>query len=307
MRILVTGGAGFIGSHFVRTFYNTWGAELIVFDALTYAACDTFKDLPVTFIKGNVRDPRKVLSTLRRHKITHVVHMAAETHVDNSISDPEAFIRTNIIGTFNLMEAVRLLKKQIERVVYVSTDEVYGSVLEGMSSEFDPLEPSSPYSASKAAGEMVCSGHFVTYGLPIIVTRGSNTFGPRQHEEKLIPKTVKHIMSGAAVPVYGNGLHMRDWMSVDDHVQGIWKVLHDGIPGATYNIGARNVMTNLQMVEVIRAIVCLEGGPEGVISRVADRPGHDARYAVNPGKLEKMGWRSSAFDLRPTVKQLMMQ
>lgn len=307
MRILVTGGAGFIGSRFVRAIRMTPGLEaIVVYDALTYAACDRFGDCSdVTLIQANVRDPRKLATVIRHFQITHVVHFAAETHVDNSILDPERFVRTNILGTHNLLEAVRERGRQVQRMVYVSTDEVYGSVLKGEASEDWTLAPSSPYSASKAAGEMLCRGAWVTYGTPVVITRGCNTFGPRQNKEKFIPKCVHSIMHGKSIPIYGDGGQRREWIHVDDHVMGILVALQRGMFGMAYNIGSGVRMTNLALADEIIRIVRDEGGPPGFCESVADRPGHDLRYAIDSTLLKQLRWECGPFDLKRVVKELL--
>lgn len=279
---------------------------LVVYDALTYAACDRFGDCSdVVLIQANVRDRQKIASVLKQFHITHVVHFAAETHVDNSILDPERFVRTNILGTNNLLDAVRSLGRQVQRMVYVSTDEVYGPVLKGVATEDWRCRPSSPYSASKLAGEALCIAAVRTFGLPIVITRGCNTYGPRQHKEKLIPKAVDCIMHGKSVPVYGNGLQEREWMHVDDHVSGVLVALQRGVFGSVYNIGSGIRKNNLELLEEIITIVRDEGGPPGFVESVTDRPGHDVRYAIDSTLLKGLRWQCGPWDLKGVVKELL--
>ncbi len=310
MHLLVTGGAGFIGSQFVHM-VSDLAETVIVIDALTYAGKpEAIEGFPknVKNVIADIRDPNRVAGIIRRHSrhLTHVVHLAAETHVDRSIADEEPFIRTNIIGTAHLLSAVRTLG--LKKMVYVSTDEVYGSRLQGRSHEGDPLNPSSPYAASKAAGEMLCLAEFRTFGVPIVITRGTNTYGPFQHQEKFIPTIIRRIMAREAVPIYGDGLQMRDWMHVMDHCAGIFTALVKGEPGEVYNLGSRNVISNLELVRHIAKIIEEEGGPKTFrVEHVTDRKGHDKRYSVDPGKAEqKIGWGNTVpFDLRSTVRSYM--
>lgn len=284
MNLLVTGGAGFIGRHFVR-YAAPLADRVFVVDALTYAGDEAaMKCLPsnVTARVVNIRDVNHLRSTLTKCKPTHIVHLAAETHVDRSITDAEAFILTNIIGTANLLEICRQAP-MVEKMVYVSTDEVYGGEQNNVN-ELAPLNPSSPYSASKAAAEMLCLAEFHTYKLPVVITRGTNTYGPGQHQEKFLPTIVRKLFHGRPVPIYGDGLQVRDWMHVTDHCTGIWAALVSGTPGEVYNLGARNPMTNLGLVEKVAA--CL--GKVAGVEHVEDRKGHDRCYSVSPAKAEQI-------------------
>jgi len=302
--LLVTGAAGFIGSHFTRMMMREQAFDKVVaFDSLTYAGRPEALDVQGVKVEiGNILDKRKVLSLFRRNAFTHVVHMAAETHVDRSIFGAEKFAQTNVIGTTNLLSA---LNSSLTKFVYVSTDEVYGTKLTGLSVETDVLHPSSPYSASKAGGEMMCLAFKTTHGLPVVITRGTNTFGPWQNKEKLIPMIVDKVMHQQPVPVYGDGLQMRDWISVEDHCRAIWRALEVGSPGEAYNVGARNVMTNLTLISLVMNIIHGKGGPLGEMTHVADRLGHDRRYAVDPSKMERLGWSPHVFDMAPTVQSYM--
>jgi dTDP-glucose 4,6-dehydratase len=308
MFVLVTGGAGFIGAHFARMAARHPGVErVLVVDAFTYASSmENLVDRPrsVEVEHGNVRDSGKMESVFRNHPITHVVHMAAETHVDRSISDGEPFVRTNVMGTANVLAAAR---KRQPMFVYVSTDEVYGTVLHAVR-EDAPLRPSSPYSASKAAGELLCMAEHRTFGTPVAITRGTNTYGPGQHCEKLIPHVVRCVMRREPVPIYGDGLQCRDWIHVHDHCSAIWSVLTRATPGEAYNVGVRNVRSNLDIIRTICSIIAEEGGPQThKLAHVVDRKGHDRGYAVDPSKLEQLlEWEAKTpFDLRSTVTHYM--
>lgn len=311
MHVLVTGGAGFIGTHFVRMLSrHPEVRQVIVFDAFTYASRKLEKMDPVVIEQANLRDSGKVRSVLRNYPIEWIVHLAAESHVDRSIIDPERFVKTNVLGTANLLGAARECGRRIKNFVYVSTDEVYGTVLRGMSSETDPVHPSSPYSASKAGGELLCIAEGITHGLNVVITRGANTYGPGQNREKLIPMIVSNVMRRLPVPIYGDGLQVRDWMHVLDHCSGIWAALTRGTPGEIYNLGARNCLSNLEVVGAICKIIEEEGGPKTAnLQHVTDRKGHDRRYAVNPGKAEQLlEWTPRRpFDLRETVISYMSE
>ena len=285
MRVLVTGGAGFIGSHFVRTLlaggYPAFaGAEVLVLDLLTYAGTRT--NLPVdprlTFVHGDIRDPVMVGAVMPGTDV--VVHFAAESHVDRSISGAADFVSTNVVGTQVLLQAA--LDARVARFVHVSTDEVYGSIDEGSWPETHPLEPNSPYSASKAGSDLLARSYHRTFGLPVCITRCSNNYGPHQFPEKVIPLFVTNLLDGHKVPLYGDGLNVRDWLHVDDHCHGIALVAEKGRDGEVYNIGGGTELTNLELTTRLLAAV---GKGEEMIERVPDRLGHDRRYSVDWTKI----------------------
>lgn len=287
--ILVTGGAGFIGSNFCRYMLNKHpDYNVHVLDALTYAGnpenlADLQDNLRFGFTHGDIRDKSVVLGLVKNSDA--VINFAAETHVDRSIDDPGDFVLTDVYGVFMLLEACKQFG--IEKFVHISTDEVYGSIQEGSFKEGDPLEPNSPYSASKAGGELLVRSYFVTYGLPVLVTRGSNTFGPYQYPEKLIPFFVTNAIDDKPLPVYGDGLQTRDWIYVLDHCEGIDIVLHKGEAGMVYNIGGGNEHTN---IEITKMILALLDKPESLIKYVTDRPGHDQRYSLDCSQMRELGW-----------------
>jgi dTDP-glucose 4,6-dehydratase len=287
-RILVTGGAGFIGSNFVRHVFATTDDTVTVFDALTYAGNvstlqDVADDPRYDFVKGDICDREAMHFAMRDHDA--VVHFAAESHVDRSILGPDAFVQTNCFGTNVVMDTARQL--EIPRVVHIGTDEVYGSVEAGSSSETDPLEPRSPYSASKAGSDLIALSYFATYGLNVSVTRCTNNFGPYQYPEKAIPLFTTNLLDGARVPLYGDGLNERDWIHVDDHCAGVQLVLDAGNPGEIYNIGAGNETPNRVLVDKLLAIL---GKNEESVQYVTDRLGHDRRYSVDITKIKALGW-----------------
>ncbi len=289
MRILVTGGAGFIGSNYVRHVLRSTDHEVVVYDALTYAGnLSTLRDVDddprYRFHKGNICDPSTLEDAMR--DCDAVVHFAAESHVDRSIIGPDDFINTNCFGTNVVMDVARRL--DIERVVHIGTDEVYGSVEVGSSKETDPLEPRSPYSASKAGSDLIALSYHHTYGLPVTVTRCTNNFGPYQYPEKAIPLFTTNLLDGKQIPLYGDGLNERDWLYVDDHCAGVQLVLEKGAPGEIYNIGAGNETPNRALVDKLLAIL---GKDESSVSYVPDRLGHDRRYSVDIGKVTALGWR----------------
>jgi dTDP-glucose 4,6-dehydratase len=290
--ILVTGGAGFIGSAFVRHMIERYPHyNLIVLDKLTYAGnldnLLSVDDEPnFRFERGDIGDRDAVRRLCNQHAIDTIVNFAAESHVDRSILNPEAFIQTDVVGVYVLLEAARALG--IGRVHHVSTDEVYGSIAEGSFREGDPLEPNSPYAASKAGGELLVRAYHTTYGLHTTVTRGSNTFGPYQYPEKLAPFFITEAIDDRPLPVYGDGMQVRDWLYVDDHARGIDLVLHEGTPGEVYNLGGDSERHNL---EVTRLILRLLNKPESLIRYVTDRPGHDRRYALDSSKVRALGWQ----------------
>ncbi len=290
--ILVTGGAGFIGSNFVRYMLRQHpDYQLVVFDKLTYAGnvsslLDVHDDPRYHFVRGDIADKHSLADAIRDHQIDTIVNFAAESHVDRSILEPDAFIHTDVVGTYVLLEAARQFG--LERLHQVSTDEVYGSIPAGAFKEGDPLEPNSPYSASKAGGELMVRAYHETYGLNTVVTRGSNTFGPYQYPEKMAPLFITNAIDNEPLPLYGDGRQVRDWLYVVDHCAGIDLVLHRGAAGEVYNLGGGNERHN---IDVTRQILKLLDKPEILIRPVADRPGHDRRYALDCAKLHALGWR----------------
>lgn len=290
--ILVTGGAGFIGSAFVRRMVTRYPHyTIVVLDKLTYAGnLDNLipvQDAPnYHFERGDIAHRETVQRVIEQYGVDAIVNFAAETHVDRSILDPDAFIHTDVVGVYTLLDVARQLG--VPRVHHVSTDEVYGSIPEGFFREADPLLPNSPYAASKAGGEMMVRAYHVTYGLHTTVTRGSNTFGPYQYPEKLAPFFITEAIDDRPLPLYGDGMQVRDWLYVDDHCDAIDVVLHHGTPGAIYNVGGEHELHN---IEVTRFILKVLGKPESLIRFVADRPGHDRRYALTNDKIRaELGW-----------------
>jgi dTDP-glucose 4,6-dehydratase len=289
-RYLVTGGAGFIGSNFVRWILDHESdATVTNLDAMTYAGVpSTVHELDEypghTFVKGDVRDADLVDEVVPGHDV--VVHFAAESHVDRSISGPAAFLETNVVGTGVLVDAA--YRHGVPRFIHVSTDEVYGSILDGFASESAPLNPSSPYSSSKAGSDLLVSSYGVTYGYDVLITRCTNNYGPYQFPEKVIPLFVTNLLEGKKVPLYGNGLNERDWLHVEDHCSALHLLVDRGKPGEIYNIGANAQLSNLALTESILGTL---GFDDTRIERVPDRLGHDQRYAVDSSKLRGLGWR----------------
>lgn len=289
--LLVTGGAGFIGSNLVRWLLARYPkVRIINLDKLTYAGnLENLRDVEANpryeFIRGDIRDRDLVRTILPR--VWGVVHLAAETHVDRSILDAGEFVLTDVYGSFVLFEALRLAP-QVEVFIHVSTDEVYGSREEGFFSEEDPLEPSSPYSASKAGADRLAHAYNITHGLPIVILRPSNNYGPFQYPEKFIPLFATHALEGRILPLYGDGRQVRDWLHVEDHCRAIDLVLRRGLPGEVFNVAANNEVPN---IEVARRIVNYLGRPENLIKTVPDRPGHDRRYALDCRRIHELGWR----------------
>ena len=304
-RVLVTGGAGFIGSHFVERLVDGHpSCHVVVLDALTYAGRrENLADVPparMTFVHGDIRNPEAVAAAMRG--CDFVLNFAAESHVDRSIESPGEFIQTDVYGVFVLAEEAR--RVGVRRFIQVSTDEVYGEVLEGHATEDWPLNPRSPYAASKAGGDRLAYAYFCTYGLPVVVTRGSNNYGPRQYPEKLVPLFVTNAIDGEPLPVYGTGLNRRDWLHVDDHCDALIALLsHPGIEGETFNIGAGH---ELDVLTITDTLLRLTNRPRTLIRHVEDRPGHDRRYAVDSSKLTRItGWHPRiAFEdgIRATVE-----
>lgn len=303
MKILVTGGAGFIGSNFIHYMLDKHPEDSIVnYDALTYAGnLNSLKGIEnnpsYLFIKGDICDAEAVNRVMEEHSIDTVVHFAAESHVDRSIDDASAFVRSNVLGTGVLLDAA--LKKKITRFVHVSTDEVYGSTLDGSFTELDNLNPSSPYSASKAGSDLLARAYHTTFHLPVVITRCTNNFGPYQYPEKLIPRFVTNLLQDKKVPVYGTGQNIRDWLYVLDHCSAIDFVLRHGEAGEVYNIGGGNEWSNLEITERILESL---GKERSMIEFVQDRPGHDLRYSLDTAKLRSMGW-SPAYTFEEALRE----
>ena len=313
--LLVTGGAGFIGSNFVPYFIeNNPDYHLVNLDLLTYAGnLDNVKEVEnhprYTFVKGDICDRNFIEELFKKHQFQDVIHFAAESHVDNSISGPEAFIKTNVLGTFNLLDTARKLWMSApnqynsgfenSRFHHVSTDEVYGTLGEtGLFEEATPYAPNSPYSASKAGSDMIVRSYFHTYGMNVVTTNCSNNYGPKQHDEKLIPTIIRKAISGENIPIYGDGKNVRDWLYVLDHCKGIELAFKKGKAGETYNIGGRNERNNLYIVDTVCSILDemkpkASGSYKEQITFVKDRPGHDLRYAIDATKIEtELGWKA---------------
>ncbi len=338
MRLLVTGGAGFIGSNFVRYIFKKYpGYKIVVLDKLTYAgnldnlkeflhqdnlfledyyetsyphrSVDSFKTLldkiefiqqisstdSLLFIQGDICDSEVVGRVMPGQDV--VVNFAAQTHVDRSIMEAGSFVTTDVYGTYVLLEAVR--KHKIGRFVHIGTDEAYGSIEKGSFQEKDSLNPSSPYAASKAAADLLVKSYYLTYNLGVIITRSSNNFGPYQHPEKLIPLFITNAMDSESLPLYGDGMNVRDWLYVMDNCSAIDLVLHKGSIGEVYNIGADSEKANIQ---ITRTILKLLGRPESLIKLVQDRPAHDRRYALNSSKTKKLGWKTS-YEFEEAIKE----
>ena len=289
MKLLVCGGAGFIGSTFVRERVRVHGDELTVLDKLTYAGRrENLQEVEsdIQFIQGAIEDPAVVAEALGSHpRCEAIVNFAAETHVDRSISGPEEFIITNMQGTHVLLEAAR---ERGLRYLQVSTDEVYGSIETGSFTEESPLQPSSPYSATKTGADLLVSSYFHTYGLETVICRGSNNYGPHQYPEKLIPLMILNALAADQLPVYGDGKNVRNWLFVEDFARGIGHALEHGAPGEVYNCGGPDECDNLT---VVRKILELTGRDESLIEFVTDRPGHDRRYSLSSEKLRGLGWQ----------------
>ncbi|MBU6329939.1 MAG: dTDP-glucose 4,6-dehydratase [Acidobacteria bacterium] len=288
MRLFVTGAAGFIGSNYVRHVLATTDDEVTVFDALTYAGnlsslADLADDPRYRFVQGDICDREAVAAALDGHDA--VVHFAAESHVDRSIVDPDTFVRTNCLGTNVMCDVAR--RVGVDRFLHISTDEVYGSIESGSFVETDRLGPRSPYSSSKAGSDLIALSYEETHGLPVIVTRSSNNFGPYQFPEKVIPLFVTNLLDGRRVPLYGDGLNIRDWIYVLDNCAGVDLVLRRGVVGEIYNIGGGNETTNRELTEKVLALL---GAGEDMIEYVEDRLGHDRRYSIDCSKARALGW-----------------
>ena len=309
MKLLVTGGAGFIGSAVVRLAI-TRGHAVVNLDALTYAACldnvaEVAGDPGYSFVQADIRDRSALDATLARHRPDAIMHLAAESHVDRSIDGPGAFIDTNVMGTYTLLEAARDYwdangRPEAFRFHHISTDEVFGSLgPTGMFTETTPYDPRSPYSASKAASDHLVRAWHETYGLPVVLTNCSNNYGPYHFPEKLIPVIILNALAGKPLPIYGDGSNVRDWLYVEDHADALLTVLQKGAVGESYNIGGENERTNLELVQTLCAILDRKrpkqsGSYADQITFVTDRPGHDARYAIDPTRIrQELGWRPS--------------
>lgn len=312
---LVTGGAGFIGSNYINLFIEDKEAHIVNLDVLTYAG--NLENLEVdgrenyTFVKGDIRDKELVKNLFEKYRFSQVINFAAESHVDNSILNPAAFVETNINGTFNLLQNAYTLwmngpfelKEEYSdaKFLHVSTDEVYGTLgAEGLFTEETPYAPNSPYSASKAASDFLVRSYFHTYGMPVLTTNCSNNYGPHQHDEKLIPTIIRTALKKKPIPIYGDGRNVRDWLYVEDHCKGINLVLERGKLGETYNIGGRNERENIYIAqkisEILDRLVPRDDGKSytDLITFVKDRPGHDQRYAIDATKLEsQLGWKAN--------------
>jgi dTDP-glucose 4,6-dehydratase len=299
MKLFVTGGAGFIGSNYVRHVLAASDDEITVFDALTYAGnLDNLRglddDARFTFVKGDITDREAVTAAMGGHDA--IVHFAAESHVDRSIASPDEFVHTNCDGTNVMCDVAR--RVGVGRFLHISTDEVYGSIDVGSFTEDDRLGPRSPYSASKAASDLIALSYHTTYDLPVVVTRSSNNFGPYQFPEKVIPLFVTNLLEGEKVPLYGDGMNIRDWCYVDDNCAAVDLVLRNGTIGEVYNIGAGNEVPNRELTETI---LDLTGHDASMIEHVEDRLGHDRRYSIATGKVEALGW-SPQHDFRTALE-----
>jgi len=291
MNILITGGSGFIGSNFIRYMLNEHPDDMIInLDVLSYAGNpDNLKDIHnnpnYLFVQGDICDPVIVDKLMKERKIDHIVHFAAESHVDRSIKDGSVFVRTNVLGTYVLLDSA--MQNGVERFIHISTDEVYGSIINGSFKETDILNPSSPYSSSKAGSDLLVRSFYLTHNLPAIITRCTNNFGPYQHPEKLIPLFITNLLEEMKVPVYGTGQNVRDWIFVLDHCHAVDHILKYGEVGEIYNIGGGAEITNLDITQKILEIL---GKDNTMIKYVKDRPGHDFRYSLDCSKLRETGW-----------------
>lgn len=290
MTLMVTGAAGFIGANFVHYMLkNDPGYELVVYDKLTYAGnLDNLKDVRdrIKFVKGDICDADALGEAIKKYGVDEIINFAAETHVDRSISNASDFLESNIKGVYNMLEATG--KYNIRKYLQISTDEVYGSIQDGSFSETSNINPSNPYSAAKAAGDLLVRSYYNTYKLPVLITRSSNNFGPYQYPEKLIPLMILKALNDEKLPVYGNGMNVRDWIYVEDNCSGIHTAFKKGKLGEVYNIGGGNEKPN---IEIVKLILSQLHKPESLITYVKDRPGHDLRYSLNSKKTMALGWK----------------
>lgn len=288
---MITGGAGFIGSNFIHYLFEKYAdIEVVNYDKLTYAGnLDNLKDIEenprYTFVKGDICDVNLVESVVKKENVDQIVNFAAESHVDRSITGPEVFIKTDVLGTFTLLEACR--KFDVNKYIQISTDEVYGSIEKGSFTEIDSLNPSSPYSASKSSADLLVNSYYVTYDLPVCITRSSNNFGPYQYPEKLIPVFIIKAIHNESLPLYGDGLNVRDWLYVKDNCKAIDLVRQKGKTGEIYNIGADNEHNNMEITNIILKEL---NKPKSLIKNVKDRLGHDRRYSIDSCKIKTLGW-----------------
>lgn len=302
-RYLITGGAGFIGANFVKYLYEVEeNPQVVVLDKLTYSGnLDNLADVAdregFTFVKGDICDPEAVESVM--DGVSAVVNFAAEVAVDRSLNDKESFLKTDMIGVHVLLESVRNHADTVQRYIQISTDEVYGQILEGSFTEQSPLMPRNPYAASKAGGDRLAYSYFASYGLPVIITRASNNYGPWAYPEKVIPLFITNLAEGRDVPIFGDGSQIRDWLYVKDHCSAIYKLIQEGKNGEVYNVGGGQEITNL---ELTKEILRLTGADESRIRFVADRPGHDLRYSLNCEKLKSLGWQPE-YDWKRGLKE----
>ncbi|MBU4501397.1 MAG: dTDP-glucose 4,6-dehydratase [Nanoarchaeota archaeon] len=292
MKIMVTGGAGFIGSNFIRYLLEKYDdVEIINYDKLTYAGnLNNLRDVEdnrrYNFVRGDICDNELVEKIIKKNEVEQLINFAAESHVDRSITGPEHFVKTDIFGTFTLLDACR--KYNVKKYIQISTDEVYGSIEKGSFEETDPLNPSSPYSASKASADMIVNSYYITYGLPVKITRSTNNFGPYQYPEKLIPSFIINALMDKPLPLYGDGLNVRDWLYVEDNCEAIDVVMQKGKNGEVYNIGSGNEKTNIDITKLILKALSKK---ESLIHYVKDRPGHDRRYSLDVTKIKNLGWK----------------
>ncbi|MDY6864660.1 MAG: dTDP-glucose 4,6-dehydratase [Halobacteriota archaeon] len=304
--ILITGGSGFIGSNFIHYMLKKYkNVEIINLDKLTYAGnpnnlLDVENDERYKFIKGDICNKEQVKNVIMKHEITQIINFAAESHVDRSITGPDDFIQTDVFGTFTLLETCR--KFDIDKYIQISTDEVYGSIKNGSFKEKDSLNPSSPYSSTKASADLLVKSYHITYDLPILITRSSNNFGPFQYPEKLIPLFITNAISNKPLPLYGNGLNVRDWLYVEDNCVAIDLVRKKGKIGSIYNIGANNEKTNIEITNIILEQL---NKPKSLIQYVKDRPGHDWRYSIDSEKIiGELGWKpTKSLDFINSMKE----